>query len=392
MYQGKHKCETLKAIRKQIADANEIPYEPVVCTHQGDCMGTCHACESEMRYIEDQLNIRKMAGKAVKIVGLATAMSMSACNITDNVSILPDELNQKELVYDYIGDREGETPFIPVEDEICTDYSVLFDTLVHAVAPDSLAFYFIFNVHYKEAAMVEGIEGTATISFIVEKDGSISNVAVKKTLYPCLDEEAVRVVKGMEKWKPAMCNGKPVRSKFHVPIFFRYESLGFFVPRKTFDHCNINIPDDRDLSFVRVEKQAEFPGGKKALFDFLKENLVYSKSDLEALDSYYLYDNQFDFDGVGRFWVCSDLRERRCNTIYADDMPLDTGKYYSVIVEFVVEKDGSLSNIHSSCDDQLLKEEAFRVVKKMPKWKPGTIRNTAVRSNFKLPVLFKLDE
>ena len=170
--------------------------------------------------------------------------------------------------------ERGETPFIPVEDEICTDYSVLFDTLEHAVAPDSLAFYFIFNVHYKEAAMVEGIEGTATISFIVEEDGSISNVAVKKPLYPCLDEEAVRVVKGMEKWKPAMCNGKPVRSRFHIPILFRYESLGVFIPPKTFDHCKINIPDDRDLYFVRVEKQAEFPGGKKALFEFLKANLV----------------------------------------------------------------------------------------------------------------------
>ncbi len=80
MYQGKHKCETLKAIRKRIADANEIPYEPVVCTHKGDCMGTCPACESEMRYIENQLNIRKMAGKAVKIVGLATVMTLASCN------------------------------------------------------------------------------------------------------------------------------------------------------------------------------------------------------------------------------------------------------------------------------------------------------------------------
>lgn len=145
------------------------------------------------------------------------------------------------------------------------------------------------------------------------------------------------------------------------------------------------------MYFVRVEKQPEFPGGKKALFDFFKENLVYSKSDLEALDSYYLYDNQYDFDG-GRFWICSDLRKEVGNTIYADDTPLDTGKYYSVNVEFVVEKDGSLSNIHSSCDNQLLKEEAFRVVKKMPKWKPATIRDTVVRSKFNLPVLFKLDE
>ena len=84
MYKGKKTCETLKSIRKQIADANDIPYEPVVCTHKGDCMGTCPACESEMRYIENQLNIRKMAGKAVKIVGLATVMTMAACNSVDS--------------------------------------------------------------------------------------------------------------------------------------------------------------------------------------------------------------------------------------------------------------------------------------------------------------------
>ncbi len=83
MNQGKPICETLKAIRKKIADANDIPYAPIKCALEDDCLGTCPTCESEMRYIEDQLNIRKMAGKAVKIVGLATMMSLSACNSTD---------------------------------------------------------------------------------------------------------------------------------------------------------------------------------------------------------------------------------------------------------------------------------------------------------------------
>ena len=77
MYQGKSTCETLKSIRKQIADANDIPYEPVVCTHQGDCMGTCPACESEMRYIENQLNIRKSNGKDIKLDRLASDLVYS---------------------------------------------------------------------------------------------------------------------------------------------------------------------------------------------------------------------------------------------------------------------------------------------------------------------------
>ncbi len=98
MYQGKHKCETLKSIRKQIADANDIPYEPRVCTHKGDCMGTCPACESEMRYIENQLNIRKMAGKAVKIVGLATVMTMASSVAASNETEISNDFKQEESV------------------------------------------------------------------------------------------------------------------------------------------------------------------------------------------------------------------------------------------------------------------------------------------------------
>ena len=98
MYKGKHTCETLKSIRKQIADANDIPYEPRVCTHKGDCMGTCPACESEMRYIENQLNIRKMAGKAVKIVGLATVMTMASSVAASNETEISNDFKQEESV------------------------------------------------------------------------------------------------------------------------------------------------------------------------------------------------------------------------------------------------------------------------------------------------------
>lgn len=98
MYKGKHKCETLKSIRKQIADANEIPYEPRVCTHKGDCMGTCPACESEMRYIENQLNIRKMAGKAVKIIGLASMVSLASSVAASNETEISNDFKQEESV------------------------------------------------------------------------------------------------------------------------------------------------------------------------------------------------------------------------------------------------------------------------------------------------------
>ena len=51
MKRGKYVCKTLKEIRKQVADANGIDYEPTECTHEGDCAGTCPRCEQEVRYI-----------------------------------------------------------------------------------------------------------------------------------------------------------------------------------------------------------------------------------------------------------------------------------------------------------------------------------------------------
>lgn len=81
MKQGKKICETLKAIRRDIASANEIDYQPNECTHKGDCAGTCPACESEMRWIERQLLTRQALGKAVTIAGLSVALgAMSSCH------------------------------------------------------------------------------------------------------------------------------------------------------------------------------------------------------------------------------------------------------------------------------------------------------------------------
>ena len=55
MKRGKRICETLKGIRREIAEANEIDYQPAECTHEGDCAGTCPKCESETRWLERQL-------------------------------------------------------------------------------------------------------------------------------------------------------------------------------------------------------------------------------------------------------------------------------------------------------------------------------------------------
>lgn len=78
MKNGKKLCNELREVRRKIAEANDIPYAPEVCTHEDDCMGTCPKCEAEVRYIERQLNARQRLGKAVAIIGLATCTTAMA--------------------------------------------------------------------------------------------------------------------------------------------------------------------------------------------------------------------------------------------------------------------------------------------------------------------------
>lgn len=81
--------------------------------------------------------------------------------------------------------------------------------------------YLMKNIKYPEQAMKEGIQGRVTVRFIVEKDGSISDVKPVLSVHPLLNKEAVRVVKSMPKWSPGKQNGKPVRVRFNLPVMFK---------------------------------------------------------------------------------------------------------------------------------------------------------------------------
>jgi periplasmic protein TonB len=76
------------------------------------------------------------------------------------------------------------------------------------------------NIKYPEMAKESGIQGTVYLKFVIEKDGSVSNVSVQRGIGGGCDEEAVRVVKKMPKWQPAKQRGRPVRVWFNMPIKF----------------------------------------------------------------------------------------------------------------------------------------------------------------------------
>ena len=81
--------------------------------------------------------------------------------------------------------------------------------------------YIMENIKYPEQAMKEGIQGRVAVRFIVEKDGSISDVKPILSVHPLLNKEAVRVVESMPKWTPGKHNGKPVRVRFNLPVMFK---------------------------------------------------------------------------------------------------------------------------------------------------------------------------
>ena len=106
MTKGKSTCKLLKDIRQQIADANGISYQPKECHHKGDCVGTCPACEEEIRYLERELKARKGNGFSMKVAGIAAGICATVMPMTaaaqgvkpDSTSNLPVRTTKKDSV------------------------------------------------------------------------------------------------------------------------------------------------------------------------------------------------------------------------------------------------------------------------------------------------------
>ena len=83
--------------------------------------------------------------------------------------------------------------------------------------------YLSKNIKYPTIAQENGTQGRVIVQFVVNRDGSIVDAKVVRSVDPYLDKEALRVINTMPKWKPGMQRGKPVRVKFTVPVMFRLQ-------------------------------------------------------------------------------------------------------------------------------------------------------------------------
>ena len=85
---GKQKCRILKEIRQRIADENDIPFVTQECRHRGECSGTCPRCESELRYLEQQLDRRAALGKRITVAALCAGIAFTGAGCVQDVPVI----------------------------------------------------------------------------------------------------------------------------------------------------------------------------------------------------------------------------------------------------------------------------------------------------------------
>ncbi len=79
------------------------------------------------------------------------------------------------------------------------------------------------HIVYPELCLKNNIQGRVIVSFVVDKDGSVTNIEIVNSVHPMIDAEAIRLYSIMPKWKPGIKRGKPVRVKYSMPINFRLQ-------------------------------------------------------------------------------------------------------------------------------------------------------------------------
>ena len=253
----------------------------------------------------------------------------------------------------------------PMSPQISTDPSDLVFTVVE-VMPEfpggqgALLQFLAKSIKYPVIAQQNDIQGRVTCSFVVGKDGVIRNIEVIRGVDPSLDLEATRVISMMPKWKPGMQKGKEVSVKYTVPVTFRLQGKEDNKPTPlpagegdneitVVGYGEQKSADTSGQVFAIVEKMPQFPGGEKAINEFISKTLQYPVIAQE--------------NGIQGKVVCS----------------------------FIINQDGSVTDAEVvSGVDPSLDREALRIVSAMPKWTPGTQRGKAVRVKYTMPVTFTL--
>ena len=142
--------------------------------------------------------------------------------VQDDVEVDDIEINaeveQNEVIEEYVAPEVVEEEV--VEQEI---FKIVEEMPAFPGGEAKLMEYVSKNVKYPQIARETGVQGRVYVNFVVEPDGSVSNVSVLRGIGGGCDEEAVRVVKNMPKWKPGKQRGKAVRVSYMLPVNFKLQ-------------------------------------------------------------------------------------------------------------------------------------------------------------------------
>ena len=217
MKHGKYICNTLKAIRLDIARANGIEYAPRECHHEGECAGTCPACESEMRYLEREIARKRSVGKAALMTGVSLALSSLSAMATNAPS-------SEALMSGY-----------SCQNQVCDTtkraeiFGEIHETMPHFRGGErALMEYLQTHVNYPPEAAKDSIQGRVIVQLLIERNGAVSEVKVVRPVHELLDNEAVRVCKSLPKFYPGRVGGKAAAMWLTLPITFKLEGKDDF--------------------------------------------------------------------------------------------------------------------------------------------------------------------
>ena len=224
---------------------------------------------------------------------------------------------------------------------------------------------------YPQEALNKKQEGIIEVNIVVLKDGKISNTNCTNNKYPELCNEVKRVIALMPKWTPAKLKGQAVNAHYKMAI-------GFKLYNKQIKH--VIIPDEMSVTIEDINNEAIIVEGDPNGADS-KLLIEYEKQSDEDILTFA--EQMPEFNG--------DLGEYLSKNISYPKIAAENKIEGKVIVQFIVEQDGTISN--ASVLRKMgwgMDEEAIRVIRAMPNWKPGKQNGKPVRIRYTLPVNFKL--
>lgn len=144
-------------------------------------------------------------------------MTSLATNLSRKGTINRNLFHHVGLNHQLINDFPDDS--LKVEEESIYDFAEVEPSFPGG--PEAMTKWIQANVVYPQSAMDKNEQGNVFVKFVVNRDGSIEHVSIRKGVSEAIDNEAMRVVKSMPNWNPGKQDGKPVRVYFTLPIAFR---------------------------------------------------------------------------------------------------------------------------------------------------------------------------